>query len=113
MVKAKSHQSVDWSGYFQSIRAECPWSLRAWEQGRIDIVEWEDRVIPLAPYLARVYVIDDSEDVIEALCKGLDYGQDQWLFSYPGYGEFAAPVKILIQQDRSTLTNLRSRLGLE
>jgi hypothetical protein len=107
---AVNHQSVDWAKYFQSIRAECPWSLQAWTQGLIDIVEWQDRVIPLGPYLARVYVIDDDDSAIEALCQGLDYGRDAWLFSYPGYGEFATPVKVLIQQDRSRLESLREKL---
>ena len=30
-----------------------------------------------------------------------------------GYGDYATPVSVLIQQDRSTLTKLRSQLGVE
>lgn len=103
-------EDVNWSEYFKSIRVECPWSWAAYQRGLIDIVNWEDRVIPLGSYAARVYVIEDTEEVIQGLCQSLDYGVDEWLFSYPGYGPWAAPVGILIQQNRQQLNDIRKSL---
>ena len=110
---AVNHQSVDWEQYFQSIRAECPWSLKAWQQGLIDIVDYTGDILPLGGFEARIYVISAPTETIQALCQGLNHGENEWLFSYPGYGEFAAPVSILIQQDRQRLRYLRSKLGVE
>ena len=110
MEKAKNHQSVDWLEYFKSIRVECPWSYSAYLKGQIDIVEYTGRVIPLGDYAARVYVINAPNSTVEALAAGLDYeGKDEWLYSYPGYGPFAAPVSILIQQNRQQLKELREK----
>ena len=111
MEKAKSHQSVDWLAYFKSIRSECPWSLPAYEKGLIDIVDYTGQALPLGKYHARVYVITAPDETVEAICAGLNYGSDEWLFSYPGYGPFATPVSILIQQDRKTLAELRAKLN--
>jgi len=107
-----NHQSVDWNQYFVSIRAECPWALRAWSQGQIDIVTYRGDILPLGDYQARVYVVAAPTETIEALCQGLNYGEDEWLFSYPGYGDWATPVPVLIQQDRSRLRELREKLKI-
>lgn len=104
------HQSVDWDQYFTSIRAECPWALRAWQQGEIHIVKYTGQILPLLGYQARVYVINAPSATVEAICHSLNYGSDEWLFSYPGYGEFATPVAVLIQQDRERLKKLREKL---
>jgi hypothetical protein len=109
-AQAKNHQSVDWSAYFKSIRAECPWSLPAYEQGLIDIVDYTGQALPLGNYSARVYMITAPDETVEAICAGLNYGHDEWLFSYPGYGPFAAPVSILIQQNKQELNQIRARL---
>lgn len=108
---AVDHQSVDWLAYFHSIKAQCPWSYQSYLKGKIDIVEYQGSVLPLGDYDARVYVISAPDAAVEAICAGLNYGQDEWLFSYPGYGPFATPVSVLIQQDRKTLTELRNKLG--
>jgi hypothetical protein len=107
--KARNPQSVDWYSYFKSIRVECPWSYAAYLKGKIHIVEYTGTVLPLGDYEARVYVINAPEATVEAICQGLNYGSDEWLFSYPGYGPFAAPVSILIQQDRERLKELREK----
>ncbi len=109
MEKVRNHQSVDWYAYFKSIRVECPWSYSAYLKGKIHIVEYTGKVFPLGDYEARVYVINAPDETVEAICQGLNYGSDEWLFSYPGYGPFAAPVSILIQQDRKTLEELRKK----
>jgi len=115
--KARSHQSVDWLAYFESIQRECPWSLAAYRKDLIDIVDWvPGKTIPgLGVYSARMYVVDYPDSIIEAMATELDSSdaECEWLYSYPGYGEFATPVKVLIQQNRSTLNNLRSQLGVE
>ena len=111
MDEARSHQSVDWREYFRSIRTECPWSYRADQQGLIDITPWKGEVIPLGTFQARVYLIEASDQEVEALAVALDHGEDEWLFSYPGYGEFATPVSVLIQQNRKQLNDLRTRLS--
>lgn len=112
MEKVASHLSVDWYSYFKSIRTECPWAYTAYLNQKIEIVEYQGRAIPLGDLEARVYVISAPEATVEAICAGLNYGSDEWLFSYPGYGPFAAPVSILIQQDRSRLKELRGKLGV-
>ncbi len=107
----RNHQSVDWANYFKSIRTECPWSQQAYQQGLIDIKVWTGNVHSLDNFEARVYIIDVADQEVEALAKALDHGEDEWLFSYPGYGEFATPVKVLIQQNRRRLTELRNKLN--
>lgn len=111
MARAKNPQSVDWLEYFESIHTECPWSLLAYKKGLIDIVDWLPiKVIPtLGDYKARMYVIDYPNKVVEAVATELNSGDSacEWLYSYPGYGEFATPVSVLIQQDRQELANLR------
>lgn len=108
----KSHQSVDWHSYFEHIRKECPWSWSAWQQGQIDIVEYQGRKLPLGQYQARMYVLYSEPNIITAICQAFDYedNQDEWLYSYPGYGEWATPVGVLIQQNRQQLQNLRTQL---
>lgn len=105
-----NHQSVDWNSYFQLIRSECPWAASAWRQGLIDIVEWQGLILPLDHYQARVYVLDHSQG-LEALCLSLDHGECEWLFSHPGYGDWATPVPVLIQQNRSELARIRQKLS--
>jgi hypothetical protein len=107
--KARSHQSVDWLAYFKSIQKECPWSYSSWLKGSIDIVEYQGYSIPLGEYDARMYVVNADDAVVEALAAAYDNSQDEWLFSYPGYGPYATPVKVLIQQHKSQLEKLRKQ----
>jgi hypothetical protein len=59
-----------------------------------------------------MYIVDYPDSIVEAMATELDCDdqESEWLFSYPGYGEFATPVKVLIQQNRKTLDNLRNKL---
>ena len=111
----RNHQSVDWANYFKSIRTECPWSLRAFKQNKIEIVEWNtiSKILPLGSFDARMYIVDYPDVVVEGMALELDTNDQlcEWLFSYPGYGEFATPVKVLIQQNRKQLNDLRTRLS--
>ena len=110
MEKAKNHLSVNWYDYFKSIRSECPWSYSAYIKGLIDIVEYTGSSIPLGHYQARMYVVNAPNETVEALAAGWNQGEDEWLFSYPGYGDYATPVSVLIQQNRQQLNQLRSQL---
>jgi hypothetical protein len=105
----KNHQRSDWGEYFALIKKECPWSYAAWLRGQIDIVEWTGEIKPLGEMQARVYTIDAGDQEVEALAEQLDEGEYEWLFSYPGYGPFATPQAVLIQQDRRVLTDLREK----
>jgi len=116
VVKAKVEvkaADVNWSEYFESIREQCPWSYVAYTKGLIDIVTYQGSALPLGNYEARVYILDEDQEHIESLCQRLDQESesDAWLFSYPGYGPFATPVKALIQQDRAILEQLRAQLN--
>lgn len=111
MEEARSHQSVNWYDYFKSIRTQCPWSYAAYLKGLIDIKEYQGQVFPLGDYSARMYIVQASNETVEALAQALDHGEDEWLFSYPGYGEFATPVSVIIQQNRAKLAELRNKLN--
>jgi len=109
--KAKNHQSVDWYAYFKSIRSECPWSYSAYIKGLIDIVEYSGYSIPLGRYQARMYIVRAPNATVTAIAEGFNYTDPEceWLFSYPGYGDYATPVSVLIQQNRAELNQLRSQ----
>ena len=109
MDVALSHQKSNWGEYFASIKKECPWSYAAWLKGQIDIAEWTGEIKPLGEMQARVYTVTVSNDEVEKMAQELDHGEYEWLFSYPGYGPFGTPEPVLIQQDRSVLTELRGK----
>ena len=115
MEKARSHQSVNWLEYFESIQKECPWSLRAYKQGLLAIEHWADSttILPLGELKARMYIVDYPDSVVEAMATELDCDDIdcEWLFSYPGYGDYATPVAVLIQQNRKELADLRNKIN--
>ena len=103
---------VDWGQYFLSIQKQCPWSLVSWAKGKTDIQPWHDEVKPLDHFRARVYVVKNkNKRRLKKLCKKLDHGECEWLWSYPGYGPYATPVPVLIQQRRRELDSIRQRLN--
>lgn len=108
-------EAVDWWAYFKGIRTRCPWSYVAYNQGKIDIVQYQGVTEPLGDFAARMYVLNLPDAQVESLCEQLDLSDNdsEWLFSYPGYGEHATPVSVLIQQHRSVLDELRANLGYE
>jgi hypothetical protein len=59
-----------------------------------------------------MYVISAPNATVEALadCFNLTDTEHEWLFSYPGYGESATPVAVLIQQNRAELNQLRRQI---
>ena len=106
---------VDWQAYFDTIKEQCPWSHSAYHRGKIDIVQYQGDSQPLGDYEARMYVVNAPEATVESLAEAFDYRDTEceWLFSYPGYGPFATPVPVLIQQDRARLNKLREQLNSE
>lgn len=112
MAKARSHPSVDWAGYFASIRSQCPWSWHSWRQGLILIDTYHGIAQPIDHYDARLYVLVMPNAAVEALASAHDHSDPlcEWLFSYPGYGEWATPVSVLIQQPRQRLNQLRLQI---
>ncbi len=104
--------SVDWRQYFQGIRNVCPWSLAAYNRGRIDLTV-SKRPKPLGSFEARVYIIKNiTPRRLKKLCKQLDTEDqiDEWLWSHPRYKNNSTPVPVLIQQNRSRLMEIRKKL---
>ena len=111
MEKARSRQNVDWYSYFKSIREECPWSYAAYIKGKIDIIEYTGVRYTLGRYQARMYILNAPDETVAALAAGLDYDDKEyeWLYSHPGFGPYATPVSVLIQQDRKQLNQIREQ----
>ena len=108
-VKVKA-ADVNWSEYFEGIQKQCPWSLAAWTKGEITVTKWQGLSQPLGTMQARIYLTHSlNQRRLKKLCKTLDHGADEWLWSYPGLGPFATPVAVLIQQNRARLTELRQK----
>ncbi len=106
-------EAVDWSQYFQSIKTQCPWSLAAFNKGRIDITV-NKRPQPLGEYEARVYIIKNiNPRRLKKLCNKLDKTDpdNEWLWSHPRYRKYSTPVPVMIQQNRARLTHLRMGLS--
>ena len=110
-----NHPDVDWWEYFARIRTQCPWSWHSWQHGGIDIQAWQGHGVPIEGFDARVYMVRDPGQDVTALAQQQDL-QDtecEWLFSHPGYGLWATPVPVLIQQPRQRLAELRQQLDKE
>lgn len=103
-------EDVDWAEYFQSIKIQCPWSYSAWQQGQIEIIEYQGQIFPLGNLQARVYVMSAEQATLDSLAEAFDNDTDEWLWSYPGYGPYATRVPVLIQQSRQRLSELREKL---
>ena len=110
-----NHPSVDWTEYFKSIRTECPWSYAAWLKDQIDIVFYAAERLPLGNFQARIYVINAPTETVEAIAGSFNASdtESEWLFSYPGYGLWATPVPVLIQQNRNQLQRLREQIEIK
>ena len=105
---------VDWDEYFESIKAVCPWSLRAWRQNQIEIIKWHSQQIKeLGLIEARLYISNHNPRQLKKITKKLNSlrPKEEWLWSHPSYGNHSSHVPVLIQQDRDKLSSIRSKIG--
>ena len=95
----------------------CPWSLPAYQAGRIDVVPWSGSVEPLRAHLARVYTHPRaSSRRLKRIAHRLNtqyQSEQEWLWSHPRFGHHSAPVPCLIQQDLGHLTQARKHHAAE
>lgn len=110
MARARNHPSVDWEQYFDSIRAECPWSIAAWRNGLVHIRRW-GAPEPLGAYSVRVYTNNMNRRTLKRVCAELNQDtESEWLWSHPAYGAYGTPVPCFIQQNRRVLAEIRTRI---
>ena len=106
-------EEVNWSEYFASIVAVCPWSKAYYRAQRIDIVDWADKVIPLqSPYVARIYKAPNmtARQLYNTARKHNKlYNNEEWLYSHPKFKGHSTPVPVLIQQDYDVLAQARTQ----
>ena len=101
-----------WKSHFQKIKKVCPWSWKAWNEGKIKIVQLET-IQHLNEYDAIVYEVEDiDEDSLDAYVQELneEYTEYEFLWSHPTHtkgGKNQTPVPVIIQQDRKLLEELR------
>lgn len=105
-------KNVNWDDHFNKIRDVCPWSVKPWKNGLIEISLWDGTIKPLDGLEARVYLCDRNRRRLKKLCEKLNsqYEDQEWLWSEPSYGEYATPVPCLIQQHRAKLTSIRQKI---
>ena len=73
-------EEVNWTDYFASIVAVCPWSKAYWQAQKIDIVEWDNKHIPLNGFVARIYnFTTQCENLINFMMRKNGYTRIQSL----------------------------------
>ena len=103
----------EWTAYFEKISDVCPWSLEAWNNNEIRVFEGFKKVRPLIGKKAHLYLLPYfSDDDLYELAEDLNdvFDEYEFLWSHPNFtkgGNRAAPVPVLIQQDRELLEYLR------
>jgi len=106
-------EEVNWSEYFASIVAVCPWSKAYYRAQRIDIVNWDNKVIALqSPYVARIYKAPNmtARQLYNTARKHNKlYHNEEWLYSHPKFKGHSTPVPVLIQQDYDVLAQARTQ----
>ena len=110
-----ARKSVNWDSYFAHIKSVCPWSSKPWREGRIEIGVWAGVVSPLGSLETRIHVCSRNRRRLKKLCERLNASHPsyEWMWSEPAYGEYAAPVPCLIQQDKAKLENIRQKMNYE
>ena len=114
--EAVRKEEVNWTEYFASIVAVCPWSKAYWSKQKIDIAKWTgtDNVKPLGEYVARMWIHKNASG--RQLCNlhhtmNEQRQDEEWLYSHKCYGGHSTPVPVLIQQDLKLLTQIRKGLN--
>lgn len=104
---------VNWSQYFYNIRQVCPWSYKAWQTHKIDIVYWHSQITPLDKYDARLYIAPNYKSrQLKKMSNRLNdlRPHEEWLWSHPEFENNSTPVPTLIQQDRIYLNEIRKKI---
>ena len=115
-------EAVDWQQYFQGIRSECPWSLKAYLNNQLEIVPYSDltlvdnrkRVASGEPEaVIYTFYTNISSKWLEEMCDKLNDHDPrcEYLWSHPEHGGSSTPLPVLIQQQKVRLTKLRLKLG--
>ena len=111
----ESANNINWSEYFASIHAVCPWSRAYWAKQKIHIRKWnrEQNIVELDGYVARVWIHAQASG--KQLCNihhrlNDTRPHEEWLYSHPCYGGHSTPVPVLIQQDRTILERARNAI---
>lgn len=106
-------EEVNWSEYFASIVSVCPWSKAYWRAQKIDVVDWNNQVIPLDQYVARIYRTEMTARQLYNTARKHNklYEDEEWLYSHPKFGGHSTPIPVLIQQDYAVLAKARDSIN--
>ena len=105
-------EEVNWTNYFASIVSVCPWSKAYWQAQKIDIVEWDNKHIPLNDFVARIYKAPQltAKQLYNTMRKfNKLYDAEEWLYSHPKFKGHSTPIPVLIQQDYDVLAKARAQ----
>ena len=123
MVNVSS--DVSWAtNYFAKIRGVCPWSYKAHMKDNILFIEGGgERCYGTWSYIYKssnkeAFVFIEKNKTpkeLDAICLKYEkiYKHVEWLWSHPNEGGDSTPVPVIIIQDKSTLQNLREKVGYE
>ena len=111
-----------WLRYFKQIKNVCPWSYKSFIAGTTNIVpfnlellienesNWNEQPWEVIIYLmGDDYTLDDMDSITEHRNKVQN--TCEYLWSHPSFskgGNNQAPNRIIIQQDRASLMELRN-----
>ena len=112
---------IVWLRYFKQIKNVCPWSYKSFIAGTTNIVpfnlellienesNWNERPWEVIIYLmGDDYTLDDMDAITEH--RNDVQNTCEYLWSHPSFskgGNNQAPKRIIIQQDRARLMELR------
>ena len=114
-------EDSDWLKYYQSIKSVCPWAYKAYMNDKILLLDYDTKVLDTfisafraSSYEAMVITCEGKTSKwLEQLCdaKNALNGELEWLWSHPEHKYNSTPVPCIILQDRSLLTDLRTKTG--
>ena len=121
--KEQRHKEVDWTGYFQSIRPMCPWSLKAWMENKILHIQHTQgceltwcACFRESGHEALLFEYEDlSVDELLVIVDKIEakYPDLVAFYSHPIEEDNNTEVPCVIVQDKQTLTDLRKKIGFE
>ena len=123
MLKAKvAKEDKTWAKYFASIRGVCPWSYNLMDKilildTPVNCMNTWSSVFSASNHEAFVYKFPKATAKwLENKCDELNASQEhsEFLWSHPdadGGDNTSTHIPVLIQQDRTKLTDLRNKVG--